>query len=196
MALDLLTVYAPAESKDLSTAIKQRSSISNTDSNDDTLDDSIARTSSDSQPRNRPSSILPYMNLNHPHSPMVLRPLNDLSQHHNDAPSPSTMTSTTILHDRDRKNGYPIVFEYLGRRSHGDLLVLHATSDAIRKPWIDKIIKQQLERQQRNKPIFETAPAVEAGHFGPNAQINHIVTFSKYLPGDLNRILTLSCIYL
>jgi hypothetical protein len=87
------------------------------------------------------------------------------------------------------------VFEYLGRRSHGDLLVLYATSDAIRKPWIDKIIKQQLERQRRNKPIFETTPAVEVGHFGLNAQVNHIVTFSKYLlSSDLDCILTLSCI--
>jgi hypothetical protein len=191
MALDLLTVYVPNEPKDFSSATKQRSSISNTDSNDDTLDDSIASSTSDPHPRKRPSSILPYVNLNHPNSPMVLRPLNDLSQHD----APLTMTSTTILHDRDRKNGYPIVFEYLGRRSHGDLLVLYATSDAIRKPWIDKIIKQQLERQRRNKPIFETTPAVEVGHFGPNAQVNHIVTFSKYLlPSDLDCVLILSYI--
>ncbi|KAI8340675.1 hypothetical protein BC941DRAFT_417893 [Chlamydoabsidia padenii] len=187
MALDLLTVYVPTEQKEQSPVsnYKKRTSVSNTDSSDnnDGPDDDTCSNTMDPQAYKRPSSIVPYVNLNMPNSPMVLRPFNDLSQQSNnnnsgDMSLPLNMASTTILHDRDRKNGYPIVFDYLGRHSHGDPLILYATSDAIRKPWIDKIIKQQMERQQRNKPIFETLPAVEPGHFGLTSRINHIITFN------------------
>ncbi|KAI8098883.1 uncharacterized protein BX664DRAFT_254586 [Halteromyces radiatus] len=95
-------------------------------------------------------------------------------------PASITMTpTTTIIHDRERKVGYPIVFDYLGRRSDTDVLILYATSDATRKPWVDKITKQQEDRQQRNKPVFELVSAVEPGHFDLSIRINHIITFNN-----------------
>lgn len=206
MALDLLTVFVPKEHKEYvssnypsssmqhqpvsSTIASSTSSSSNISSESNKATNRRSLSNALGQfPQKRTSSILPYVNINNTSSPMMLRPFNDLSYYSAAAhpiggsasskPASFTIAPTTIIHERERKVGFPIVFDYLGRRSHTDILILYATSDATRKPWVDKIIKQQKERQKRNRPMFELVSAVEPGHFGLSIRINHIITFSK-----------------
>ncbi|KAI8337469.1 hypothetical protein BC941DRAFT_425346 [Chlamydoabsidia padenii] len=203
MALDLLTVFVPKEPKEYfsnnytSSSSQYHSVISNVTSssnnnNNTSEPNKAANRHSLSNalgqfPQKRTSSILPYVNINNTSSPMMLRPFNDLSYYHvlqqntngNNKPSSFSITPATIIHERERKVGYPIVFDYLGRRSDNDILILYATSDATRKPWVEKIIKQQKERNKRNKPMFELVTAVEPGNFGLSIRINHIITFNN-----------------
>ncbi|KAI8062883.1 hypothetical protein BC940DRAFT_307979 [Gongronella butleri] len=125
--------------------------------------------------RSSSSSILPYVNVNSAASPMLLRTYNSTS----DMSAMEHASASSSSLPFDRKPGYPIVFDYLGRRSKNNFLVLYAPSEATRKPWIDKIIKQQQERHQRTKPIFRVLSAVEPGRFDTSCQsINHIISFN------------------
>ncbi|CAO3653732.1 unnamed protein product [Cunninghamella echinulata] len=133
--------------------------------------------------KKRTNSILPYVNVNNTSSPVFLRPLNDATyhhHHHHHSHDPSSMTPiTTVLQEQEKKIGFPIVFSYMGRRKNDDVLVLYATSEATRRPWFEKIIKQQLERVQRSTPIYEILPAVEPNYFSISSKMNHIITFNS-----------------
>ncbi|ORZ25372.1 hypothetical protein BCR42DRAFT_400016 [Absidia repens] len=204
MALDLLTVFVPKEFKEYISpgayANSQHQSIisstsSNTDNNENSTDHAATdfskaakRNSNGPLSQKRPSSILPYVNINNTSSPMMLRPFNDPSLYsssqqsignNNNKSTTFNMTPSTVIHERERKIGYPIVFDYLGRHSKSDILILYATSNATRKPWVDKIMKQQSERRQRNQPKFDIVSAVEPGHFGLSIRINHMTTFNN-----------------
>jgi hypothetical protein len=204
MALDLLTVFVPKEFKEyLSpsnyTNSQSPSVTSNTTSNSENNENgsdhrandygkTVKRNSNGVHYQKRPSSILPYVNINNTNSPMMLRPFNDASYYsssqqtsssNSNKPATFNMTPSTVIHERERKIGYPIVFDYLGRHSHSDILILYATSNATRKPWVEKIMKQQSERRQRSKPKFDIVSAVEPGHFDLSIRINHMITFSK-----------------
>ncbi|KAI9033768.1 CNH domain-containing protein [Phycomyces nitens] len=55
---------------------------------------------------------------------------------------------------------------------------LYASSMATRKPWIEKILKQQHEKNQVH-PVVEVVPAIPEREFYVDVKINHMVTFNS-----------------
>ncbi|ORX58117.1 hypothetical protein DM01DRAFT_1219091 [Hesseltinella vesiculosa] len=166
MALDLLTVLVPRDrGDDLLDGLPSRGSLSSP---------TTSSPPAEFNKRGSSSSILPYVNVNSS-SPVLLRPYNS-SAISDSAPSEYASPNLSM----DRKPGYPVVFDYLGRRCKNNFLVLYASSEATRRPWIEKVIKQQQERLQNTQPIFRVLPAVGPGHSLFCSQgINHLITFNK-----------------
>lgn len=72
---------------------------------------------------------------------------------------------------------YPITFQHLGRKASTQY-TLFASSQATRKPWLEKIRAQQEEKNKKS-PIFELVSSVREHQFFVTNRINHFITFSK-----------------
>jgi hypothetical protein len=80
---------------------------------------------------------------------------------------------------QQKTNQYPIAFQHLGKSSSTTHFTLFASSQATRKPWLEKIRLQQEEKNKKS-PIFEIIPAVRQHEFVETNKINHFITFSKF----------------
>lgn len=85
----------------------------------------------------------------------------------------------SVPNNSNKPNQYPITFQHLGR-STPTQYILYAASPAIRKSWLEKIRLQQEEKNKRN-PIFEIIPVIQDQMFDSTNNINHFITFSKYI---------------
>ncbi|KAL0095975.1 hypothetical protein J3Q64DRAFT_1705606 [Phycomyces blakesleeanus] len=124
----------------------------------------------------RSSSIIPYI----PGGPYPsLTPNLHMIRISSELANPSMPTSHTLPTGliAPSKTGYPIIFHHLGNKGTGSF-TLYASSMATRKPWIEKILKQQLEKNQVH-PVVEVVPAIPEREFYVDVKINHMVTFNS-----------------
>lgn len=74
------------------------------------------------------------------------------------------------------KGGYPISFHHLGRKGSGHF-TLYAATLAARRPWIDKIEKQQ-RALTKNRQIFELVTICDR-LFSLTNRVNHTISFDN-----------------
>lgn len=89
----------------------------------------------------------------------------------------SANNNNPIVNINNKTSQYPISFQHLGRNS-ATHFTLYASSQATRKPWLEKIRLQQEEKNKKS-PIFEIIPAVTQHTFLDINKVNHFITFSK-----------------
>lgn len=87
------------------------------------------------------------------------------------------LNNTSAYINNSKPNQYPIAFQHLGRNTTTHF-TLYASSQATRKPWLERIRLQQEEKNKKS-PIFEIIPAVREHQFLETNKINHFITFSK-----------------
>lgn len=123
--------------------------------------------------------ILPYLSPgNHQNTTMVtpapgmqVRASTDIGPFLN-----NSANNNVAIHINNKTNQYPISFQHLGRNS-ATHFTLYASSQATRKPWLEKIRLQQEEKNKKS-PIFEIIPAVTQHTFLDINKVNHFITFN------------------
>jgi hypothetical protein len=88
-------------------------------------------------------------------------------------------TNSSLALSNSKSNYFPISFRFIGGRNGSTQFTLFTTSLAIRKPWIEKIRRQQEEKDKR-RLIFEMAQIIGEYSFYDAIRINHFITFSKF----------------
>ncbi|KAI7868800.1 hypothetical protein BDF14DRAFT_1880777 [Spinellus fusiger] len=124
----------------------------------------------------RSSSILPYI---HSGPYGNLGPSLQMMRMSTDSATLGIPTSQSVSSGliAPKKTGYPIVFHHISQKLT-ESFILYASSMATRKPWIEKIHKQQMDKTQRN-PVVELVSSIREREFYVDTKINHMITFNN-----------------